>query len=170
LADPSKRRSLADLWTKARRLYVLGWPYRWRFAFLFFVMMVYAQCSNARALLVQPVIDQVLRPVATTEAAPRPADAEPAPGAIIDRLWDKVLSREAALDEATHEFHPDALGNLKRICLIACVLAITIGVFAYLKSYVSMYLATRVVIDLRGRVTRNLLHLSLRFFHRQNVG
>jgi subfamily B ATP-binding cassette protein MsbA len=109
-----------------------------------------------------------------------PARRSEAPAARPVRPWEKLIPGFARswYESLRSTFHrhdvalsmADRWRYLKIICGFAFFLALLATTAHFVKVYVERYVVTRVTVDIRNRLYRHLLNLSLAYFHRQKTG
>jgi len=85
------------------------------------------------------------------------------------RSWYESLRSTFRYDDAVLTT-ADKWRYLKIICWFAFFLALLASTSHFVKVYLERYVVTRVTVDIRNRLYRHLLNLSLSYFQRQKTG
>lgn len=148
---------LADVWRLTR--WLLGYlrPYLVLFVLAALCTWGYAWANALRAAIAGAFVEYVV-------VADAPA-AAPAP---------LPLPEEAAgLKERALALFPargDRVGWVKVLVAASVAVAVLLAATEYLKTVLTSSVALRVLLDIQHAVSRHLLSLSLRFFHRRKLG
>lgn len=130
---------------------------------------VYSGARTARALLVQPLFDEVVLPQAASGETPALGD------------WFGVLRPEFARASAdpseagspeaeTHAVVAQVRAALPRIVLAALLILIVLPLSHFGQVYLSEFVLGRVLVDIQRQLCAKLLHLPLRFHHETSRG
>jgi ATP-binding cassette, subfamily B, bacterial MsbA len=130
-------------------------PYLHIFGFAFLLMGVAAGCEGLRALLIRPLLDNVL--VVSATASSR-----------VELItWPPFSSGRIYLDQINpFPVQQIALG----LGLLIITITLLKGLAEYFSTYLLNYLGQGVVMDLRNALYEKVLHQSASFFHVHSTG
>ncbi|MFQ5511897.1 MAG: ABC transporter ATP-binding protein [Candidatus Krumholzibacteriia bacterium] len=153
--------------TYARLLeYVL--PYWRKVVLLFITVTLFASLSGVSLTLIHPFLRIIIydhEPVAASvERGPEGVQGIPLPAAV-----DAVRSKAQSWFEARMYAGGEA-SRLARFCVVLLLLFLVKSVFAYLQTYLTVYLEQKVLYRIRNVVFSHLQNLPLSFFEREKTG
>lgn len=159
----------AELRTTVRLLKPHARPHVWAFVLLGVLGWITALGQKSVLLLVYPAID-VIFPPAGAPAVPKP---EPEPHGFVEHVARDLESFVHGLhgwilgDLATTE---SRLGALGRIALVLSVLAVVASLAQYAFLTLARWIALRMVVELRARIAKHLMGLSMVYHGRRHFG
>ncbi|MFN0241872.1 MAG: ABC transporter ATP-binding protein [Planctomycetota bacterium] len=157
----------AELRTTVRLLKPHARPHVWAFVLLGVLGWITALGQKSVLLLVYPAID-VIFPTGGARAAPKPE-----PNGFVEHVARDLESFVHGLhgwilgDLATPE---NRLGALGRIALVLSVLAVVASLTQYAFLTLARWIALRMVVELRARIAKHLMGLSMVYHGRRHFG
>jgi subfamily B ATP-binding cassette protein MsbA len=135
---------------------------------------VYSGARTARALLVQPLFDEVVLPQAASGETP---DLDSWLGALRPGLGAAEPAAEAPSTRLDPEAEPETDAVVSQVretlprILLAALLILTVLPFSHFgQVYLSEFVLGRVLVDIQRQLCAKLLHLPLRFHHETSRG
>jgi ATP-binding cassette, subfamily B, bacterial MsbA len=142
-------------------------PHKWVLVAIGLLGTVVAFGERSVFLLVSPVWEALWPPERNVD----PNGATEEANALLLKLDDwKSGMREWLLGGSEELTNSDRMGALTRIAVVVVVIAVVTGVCQYLFTMLSRWLSLKVVVELRMRIAKHLMGLSMRYHNSRQFG